>query len=110
MKSGRIHRFFGVIRQKLQNLCRNQARFVQALQVGYFSRRDELLATCSVLLATCSVLLATRHAPRAATFSPRATRTLRDQALISRRFSRTARRKTAILPAIFEQYLNKNFY
>ena len=109
-KIRQIYRFFYIFRQKLQILCRNQARSIQALQVGYFSRRDELLATCSVLLATCSVLLATRHAPRAATFSPRATRTLRDQALIARRFSRTARRKTAILPAIFEQYLNKNFY
>jgi len=102
-KIRQIYRFFYIFRQKLQILCRNQARSIQALQVGYFSRRDELLATCSVLLAT-------RHAPRAATFSPRATRTLRDQALISRRFSRTARRKTAILPAIFKQHLNKNFY
>lgn len=91
-----IHRFFYVFRQKLQILCRNQARSIQALQVGYFSRRDELLATCSVLLATCHV--------------PRATRTLRNQALVARRFSRTARRKTAVSPAIFEQHLNKNFY
>ncbi|EWC94696.1 hypothetical protein HMPREF1493_0552 [Atopobium sp. ICM42b] len=44
MKSGRIHRFFDVFRQTLQILCRNQARLVQALQIGYFSRRDELLA------------------------------------------------------------------
>ena len=88
-KIRQIYRFFNAFRQKLQILCRNQARLIQTLQVSYFFRRDDLLAT--------------RHAPRAATFSPRATRTLRDQALI-------ARRKTAILPAIFEQHLNKNFY
>ena len=46
-----IHRFFGVIRQKLQNLCRSQARLVQALQVGCCSQREELLVMCSGLLA-----------------------------------------------------------
>ena len=54
--------------QKLQILCRNQAHLVQAIQVGYFSRRDELLATSSVLLATRHTHLArpsARLMPRA---------------------------------------------
>ena len=44
-KIRQIHRFFDAFRQKLQILCRNQARLIQTLQVSYFSRRDELLAT-----------------------------------------------------------------
>ena len=51
-KIRQIHRIFDAFRQNPQILCRNQARLVQVLQVGCFSRRDDLLATCSVLLAT----------------------------------------------------------
>jgi len=50
-KTRQIHRFFDAFRQKLQILCRNQARLAQALQVGCFSRRDDLLATRRTLLA-----------------------------------------------------------
>ena len=62
-KIRQIHRFFDVFRQKLQILCRNQARLIQVLQVGYFSRREDLLATYSNLLATR--LLASRATKRA---------------------------------------------
>ena len=60
-----IHRFFDVFRQKLQILCRNQARLVQALQVGYFSRRDDLLVACSDLLTMRPMQRTSRHAPHA---------------------------------------------
>ena len=69
-KIRQIYRFFYIFRQKLQILCRNKARSIQALQVGYFSRRDELLVMCSGLLAA-------RHAPHLANFSPCALRTVK---------------------------------
>jgi len=98
MKSGRIHRFFDAFRQKLQILCRNQARLIQTLQVGdCFEEMTFSLRTATFSPgATCSVLLATRHA-----------HLTRPSA---RLMSRAEVNKTTVLPAIFEQYLNKNFY
>jgi len=63
-KTRQIHRFFDAFRQKLQILCRNQARLAQALQVGCFSRRDDLLAPCSDPLATRHMQRSSRHAAR----------------------------------------------
>ena len=56
-KIRQIHRIFDAFRQKLQILCRNQARLVQALQVDYCSRGDDLLATRHVQRSS-------RHAAR----------------------------------------------
>ena len=94
-KIRQIHRIFDAFRQNPQILCRNQARLIQVLQVGYFSRRDDLLAMRVNLLATCSDLLAAR--------TPHAT-------CATKRSPHTARQKTAASPAIFKQHLNKNFY
>ena len=49
---------------KSTDFLRNQARLAQALQVGCFSRRDDLLATCSDPLATRHVQRSSRHAAR----------------------------------------------
>ena len=52
-KIRQIYRFFDAFRQKLQILCRNQARLIKALHACCCSLRNELLAT-HVLNAFCA--------------------------------------------------------